>query len=164
MVIEIKSIGCIEDLKKVPDQLGFIKGTKHHSDSFVFDDKNMTCFAFFQLDTDDNWLNVVCYSLSTKSGTLAFAHRRKIIVLSNQWDSKLQQFKYSIVWSGEIDGTVDSEITALACLTVTSEQNEVSDCAKWMRLFMTTQSTLSFSRPPIARVSWSACRRDICYF
>lgn len=26
MVIEIKSIGCIEDLKKVPQKLGFTKG------------------------------------------------------------------------------------------------------------------------------------------
>lgn len=140
MVIEIKSIGCIEDLKKVPAKLGFSKGMRMMCSFYFFPRLffecniiDVTCLHFQMNISDDNWLNVVCYSLSTKSGTLAFAHQRKIIVLSNQWDTKLQQFKYSIVWSGELECATDDEVTAIACLTVTNEQNEVSDCDKSVR-------------------------------
>lgn len=125
------------------------------------DNNTMTCLNLS--NADDNWLNVVCYSLSTKSGTLAFAHQRKIIVLSNQWDTKLQQFKYSIVWSGELDDTTDDEITAIACLTVTTEQNEVNNCWKnWRTNGYIRINSFYFSRPPIIRASWLAYRRGIC--
>lgn len=114
-------------------------------------------------NADENWLNVVSYSLSTKSGTLAFAHRRKIIVLSNQWDTKSQQFNYSIVWSGELECATDDEITSIACLTVTNDQNEVN-AFDAMRRCENCNFLSVCSQALIVPVSWLACRRDICNF
>lgn len=125
MVIEIKSIGCIEDLKKVSKELGVSKGSKFYDYFMIYSCDKVRCLHFPLNIADDNWLNVVCYSLSTKSGTLVFAHRRKIIVLSNQWDTRLQQFNYSIVWTGELECATEDEITSVACLAVSNENNEV---------------------------------------
>lgn len=63
------------------------------------------------------------YSLSTRAGTLVFAHETKIIVLSNKWDSRSQQFKYSITWSDELERFDD--ITSVLCLPIASDADEV---------------------------------------
>lgn len=73
--------------------------------------------------TENNWLNVVHYSLSTRAGTLVFAYETKIIVLSNKWDLRTRQFKYSITWSDELERFDD--ITAVLCLPIAGDADEV---------------------------------------
>lgn len=69
-------------------------------------------------------MNLVHYSFTTKTGTLVLAYQAKIIVLSNKWDSRSNQYKYSITWSDEL--TPYDEITAVLCLPIPNENNEVS--------------------------------------
>ncbi|XP_031628669.1 rab3 GTPase-activating protein regulatory subunit [Contarinia nasturtii] len=97
MVLEIKSICCVESLRKIPE--------------------------IFGLQKDSNWLNSVRYTLSVKTGCLVFAYRTKIIVLSLKWDSRLHQSKYSITWSDELPPYDD--ITAVLCLPITNEAEEI---------------------------------------
>lgn len=59
-----------------------------------------------------------------KTGTLVFAFRSKIIVLSLKWNNHLQQSKYSITWSDELPPYDD--ITAVLCLPITNEAEEVN--------------------------------------
>lgn len=75
--------------------------------------------------TESNWLNVVQYSLSTRAGTLVFAHETKIIVLTNKWDSRTRQFKYAITWSDELERFDD--ITAVLCLPIAADTDEVGE-------------------------------------
>lgn len=73
--------------------------------------------------SDNNWLNTVTYSLSMKTGTLVFAFRSKIIVLSLRWNNHLHQSKYTITWSDELPPY--DNITAIQCLPITNEVDEV---------------------------------------
>lgn len=73
---------------------------------------------------DKNWLSAVQYSLSTSSGTLVFAHETKVIVLSNKWDSRSHQSRYSITWSDELP--LYDNITSVLCLPFPNEAEEVS--------------------------------------
>lgn len=120
MVLEIKSIGCIEDLRKVPKFLGVEKGIYFNE----INNTHSSSLVWFTIILDENWLNVVCYSLSTKCGTLAFAHQYKVIILSNQWDSTLQQYKYSCFFSGCLKKS-PTPITSIHCLPITNEQKNV---------------------------------------
>lgn len=77
--------------------------------------------------SDNNWLSAVQYSLSTKTGTLVFAYETKIIVLSNRWESRSHQFKFSITWSDEL--APYDNITAVLCLPFANEAEEVNSNA-----------------------------------
>lgn len=123
MVLEIKSISCVESLKKIPEIFGLENGKY---DCLQYQRK----YDVFAMSTilrnnnnliipDSNWLNAVQYSLSTRTGTLVFAYETKIIVLSNKWDTRLHQFRYSITWSDELDRYDD--ITAILCLPIANE-------------------------------------------
>lgn len=69
------------------------------------------------MQSEENWLNAVYYALSPTAEVLAFAHGSKIIVLSNRWDNNLQQYRYSITWSGVLENSNDI-ITSIICLPV----------------------------------------------
>lgn len=78
----------------------------------------------FKIADNNNWLSAVQYSLSTSSGTLVFAYETKIIVLSNKWDSRSHQSRYSITWSDELP--LYDNITSILCLPLSSEASDVS--------------------------------------
>lgn len=85
------------------------------------------CFNYEMLQiltSDNNWLSAVQYSLSTRTGTLVFAYETKIIVLSNKWDSRSHQSRYSITWSDELP--LNDSITAVLGLPLVNEAEDVS--------------------------------------
>lgn len=106
-------------------------------------DRCLFCFwwLFFLLRTENNWLNVVHYSLSTRSGTLVFAYETKIIVLTNKWDTRTRQFKYSITWSNELERYDD--ITSVLCLPFASDGDEVNN---FVGTWIYKSDSIEFSR------------------
>lgn len=133
MVLEIKSIFCVESLKKIPEIFGlengkadiaFVPAMIFHNDVLFFEIHHCEMLSFISLlivfvtFSDSNWLNRVCYTLSVRTGTLVFAYQTKIIVLSIKWDSRTHQSRYTITWSDELPPY--DNITAVLCIPITN--------------------------------------------
>lgn len=67
--------------------------------------------------TEDDWLNLVFYSLSPTLEIIAFGHGTKIILLGQNWKGDSQLNLYSITWTGELEDPNDI-ITSVICLPV----------------------------------------------
>lgn len=70
---------------------------------------------------EDDWLNLVSYSISPTLEIIAFGHGTKIILLGQNYkedDSRLNL--YSITWTGELEDPNDI-ITAVICLPIVGQ-------------------------------------------
>ncbi|XP_058455184.1 rab3 GTPase-activating protein non-catalytic subunit isoform X2 [Malaya genurostris] len=99
MSCEVKLLANVDDLCEVQEQFG--------------------------LNSEENWLNAVSYSLSPAGDILAFGHGSILVILTSKWDRQRQLNSYKIAWKGAIDDP-NCLITSVLCTPLVGQGSSQS--------------------------------------
>lgn len=127
MSCEIKPLAKLLDLRRVQELFGLGQGSYHKGNVIIISylSNQLNC-----LFSDDDWLNLVYYSISPTLEVIAFGHGTKVILLGQNWNNEVHLHCYTITWTGELENPNDV-ITSVICLPVAGQSLHTQSVADW---------------------------------